>query len=491
MHLQTPKIVISIYNRILNLNHQNVVFMIKSKSLLLTTCLGLASFTAAVAQTGDYPANAQAGKCYAKCMIADEYQTVTEQVLTKPASKRTEVVPAVYQTVTEQIMVKEASKKIMEGAAEYKTETEQIVVKEASKRVEATPAVFETVTEQIMVKPASKKLVEVPAEYGMETQQVVAKTAGKRLEIIPAVYETKTETMLVKPESERLEPLQHKYETKSEQKEVAPATTKWVKKRGSESCLSANPDDCLVWCLVEVPAQYQTVTTQVDLGCYDGGSAVADCVRRIKIPAEYKTITKQMVTTQAQTREIEIPAEYRTETRRVVKSPAKTREIEIPAEYKTITKQVEKVPAQTREIDIPAEYKTVTRSVKQAPRSTEVEIPAEYKTITKSVVSAAAQTRDIEIPAEYKTVTYKKLVRKGGFTEWKEVMCGEKVNEATVRQVQEALRTKGYNPGPSDNVLGAQTKAALVKYQKDNGLPMGSLDRQTLNSLGLGSLMAH
>ncbi len=32
-------------------------------------------------------------------------------------------------------------------------------------------------------------------------------------------------------------------------------STKWVKKRADRNCLSANPDDCMVWCLVEVPRE--------------------------------------------------------------------------------------------------------------------------------------------------------------------------------------------------------------------------------------------
>jgi hypothetical protein len=33
------------------------------------------------------------------------------------------------------------------------------------------------------------------------------------------------------------------------------ASTKWEKKPADKNCLSPNPNDCLVWCLVEVPAQ--------------------------------------------------------------------------------------------------------------------------------------------------------------------------------------------------------------------------------------------
>jgi hypothetical protein len=44
--------------------------------------------------------------------------------------------------------------------------------------------------------------------------------------------------------------------------EISPATEKW-EKRHQKDCRSANTDDCMVWCLVNVPAvdyEYHTVT---------------------------------------------------------------------------------------------------------------------------------------------------------------------------------------------------------------------------------------
>ena len=52
----------------------------------------------------DLPPNAVPGKCYAKCLVPDQYETVTEQILLKEAASRIEVVPAVYQSVDEQVL---------------------------------------------------------------------------------------------------------------------------------------------------------------------------------------------------------------------------------------------------------------------------------------------------------------------------------------------------------------------------------------------------
>ena len=40
-----------------------------------------------------------------------------------------------------------------------------------------------------------------------------------------------------------------------------------------------------------------------------------------------------------------------------------------------------------------------------------------------------------------------------------------------MRQVQSALRDKGYYYGPIDGVMGPETEAAIRAYQRDNNLP--------------------
>ncbi len=40
---------------------------------------------------------------------------------------------------------------------------------------------------------------------------------------------------------------------------TTPARSEWVKKKTAANCISNNPDDCLVWCLVEEPAEKKTL----------------------------------------------------------------------------------------------------------------------------------------------------------------------------------------------------------------------------------------
>lgn len=54
---------------------------------------------------------------------------------------------------------------------------------------------------------------------------------------------------------------------------------------------------------------------------------------------------------------------------------------------------------------------------------------------------------------------------------------------ATV-EVQDALRRKGYAPGPVDGRFGVQTMRAVVKFQSDNGMtPTGAVDESLFGAI--------
>jgi peptidoglycan hydrolase-like protein with peptidoglycan-binding domain len=56
----------------------------------------------------------------------------------------------------------------------------------------------------------------------------------------------------------------------------------------------------------------------------------------------------------------------------------------------------------------------------------------------------------------------------------------------SVRNAQQALKAKGFDPGPIDGVMGPKTHAAIRSYQEKNNLSAdGRLGAQTLGSLGV------
>lgn len=95
---------------------------------------------------------------------------------------------------------------------------------------------------------------------------------------------------------------------------------------------------------------------------------------------------------------------------------------------------------------------------------------------------------DTSIVKEYtvEKVNYAERVRTGGFTEWREVVCAVDVTKRFYLNVQMALIEKGYGESVvPDGKISKSTKEALVRCQKENSLPVGSLDIETLQFLGV------
>lgn len=64
-----------------------------------------------------------------------------------------------------------------------------------------------------------------------------------------------------------------------------------------------------------------------------------------------------------------------------------------------------------------------------------------------------------------------------------------KITPSVVKATQQKLTEDGYQPGPADGVMGPNTRAALQKFQSDQGLnASGRLDQETLAKLNVGGM---
>lgn len=436
------------------------------------------------AQNGDAPPNAQPGKCYAKCFIPDRYETVNQQLEIQKANMMAIPQPPELETVTENVVVKAAAQKLTPIAAVFDTVKEEVVVKEASKRYFTATAEWDTTGGKVRMKPGTQRNLTITAEYATVQEQYVIKPEHVRIVVDPPVWETVEEEYEIEPAYTKYKILEPQYQSVTDRAEIRPASLKWVRKKADANCLQANPDDCLVWCLVEIPAEYQVYTRKVYVGCPDSGQADNDCIVPIEVPAKKGKRTVQRLKSPAKAREEIVPAETRTITKRVVKTPPEERE-KLPVEYQLVSGKVVAVPAPVRIEEVPAETITVTKYVLKSPASMRSEdIPAEIKPVQIKKLKPSV-TSFVETPAQYIPLTKQVLVRPGGFTEWREVVCDEKITNYSIKEIQEALKKAGYDPGPPDGNMGGRTKAALLLFQQDKGLPVGNIDYETLKALGI------
>ncbi len=326
-------------------------------------------------------ANAKPGECYVMIIKDPVYRTESVKKLVKEAGGRIEIVPPVYKAVKVHVTSEEIQ--------------------------EVVPAVYETVKERVMVKPASTRLETVPAVLAEVEERVMVTPASKKATEVPAVYEDVTDRKLVRA-----------------------AYTFW-KPGTATSIQKIDEKSGEIMCLVEVPAEYQTVTT------------------------------------------------------RVMKTPATIRYEDIPAEYKTVKKTVLKTPEATRSVPVPAEYaeREVTKLVKPATTVSKV-IPVDYMREVMTQVQPASEKR-VPVPAEYATVEQQVLVSPAA-EYCTQILCDVNATPNKITEMQKALQAAGFYTGPVDGVLSPDTMAAITAYQKSKGLLAdGYLSVETVKALGV------
>ena len=429
--------------------------------------------------------NAKPGECYAKVVIPAQYRTETSSVVVKEAAETLKIIPAKYETVEERVLVSEAGSELRVIPATFATETQSYEVSPASSRwvmgsagssigadsalvsmarasgasVDSARAgqcfsehfaaeTYKTVNERVLVSEASEEIKLTPAKYEWQEQRVMVSPASKKLIEVPAVYENQTQRVMVED-----------------------AKTVWKEGRGAIEKIEHGTGN--VMCLVEVPAVYKTLTKRV-LKTPATTKVVAE-------PARYETIRVRKLVADAQESRVAVPAKYKTVSKRILETGG-THTWQVsgargnfgkptgnticlqnsPAKMASVSRQVVKTPASVRRIEIPAKYETkrVRRLLEDA-REVRTAIPAVTDTVSRRVKVS------------------------GERLEWRTVICEINTSANVVQDVQRALASAGYNPGPIDGVMGRQTMTAVERYQRSKGLPTGGLTTETLKRLGV------
>jgi Putative peptidoglycan binding domain len=86
---------------------------------------------------------------------------------------------------------------------------------------------------------------------------------------------------------------------------------------------------------------------------------------------------------------------------------------------------------------------------------------------------------------EWQLFPVPKLIKKGGFTEWIEVICDSEVTPKIIKKLQTALIEKGYYSGEVDGKISEDLNKALVAYQKQEGQAVGALSIESMKALRL------
>lgn len=330
------------------------------------------------------------------------------------------------------------------------------------------PARYESRTEQVLVAPATTRTVAVPAKYGWTTKRVIVREAREKVIVIPATYREVAERVLVAPMQTRVVPIPAQYRTESHQVLVRPAGTKWIPKSACRAPACR-------------PLAYRSHQSWKRKNAHSH-DRVTRVMCLVHVPAVYRTETRRILINEASSKRIVVRGpQYRTVVRRVLVEPSRTIREKIPAEYKTVRVREIVEPARERQVTVPAVYRSVTKQVQVAPE----------KFVWKQVVCKSGH-HGVKKHKSWKRKRYHRRHQRQ-YRRYRKpqrhMKSMKKADAGTVRRLQLALKRRGYNPGPIDGLYGPRTRAAMIKFQRNNRLAHGQLTVETVRRLGIATVI--
>ena len=105
--------------------------------------------------------------------------------------------------------------------------------------------------------------------------------------------------------------------------------------------------------------------------------------------------------------------------------------------------------------------------------------PAQYIDLVVAKKPKKHDVKDIEYQQ------YPQIRPQTNVTDWREVLCENQINKSLIKQMRNKLFMMGYDLAEGKAVLDSKLRAALTDYQKKNDLPIGQLDLESLDALGI------
>jgi Putative peptidoglycan binding domain len=135
-------------------------------------------------------------------------------------------------------------------------------------------------------------------------------------------------------------------------------------------------------------------------------------------------------------------------------------------------------------VEIPNEYNFLpTLTLKSMAYELRIDT-ADSVVIQQVVERSPILFKEEETPEQYETL----LIPKGPnivWHDWMQFYEDGKVIKPVIADIQKALKRLHYYRGKITNEIDERTKKALIKFQKDKGLEIGNLNKETFDLLGV------
>ncbi len=416
-------------------------------------------------------------------------------VQTRPAASRYCVRPPVYEKATERVLARPEHIVHRVIPAQYREVDETVEIRPASTRTVTNPGAWQPVAQRIMVRPETLQYVPVKLPTKQVAEKRLRAPATVRVREMAPVFDTVTTPVEVRPATVRHAAVEPAWEITTEQVKVSEPYYEWRRGRawvgqaievlplrgfvpdasgqykghrvadmaGHNNAIvdtgvmpadNARLDDD-VMCLVEVPAQYRTVTRRN----LRSPGTVTDVIE----PAIYRHTSQKVLLREAGVRLENVPAQYHSvyhqevdferaramgykfsESGELIATPdghrllraadvargpgvqidaaiapdAWVREVRIPAAYRDVTHYVPTSAPGVQVLETPAVTRTIRRrELVQPERLQPVVKPAEYKTVQVHKLTQPEVVCEEEMPAEYATLTHYEVEKPAGLGE--------------------------------------------------------------------------